>query len=118
MVGVLQVFCAHRRGCSGLTAGGEEGAAVGDGMFWRDVAAAPILKSLFGRGSHFPKCGRICMGHRKINLSIIFAGQVVGVREVADKIWLVSFMDFDLGFFDEDCGRVEPAPNPFLPTMV
>jgi hypothetical protein len=53
------------------------------------------------------------MGHRKINLSIIFAGQVVGVREVADKIWLVSFMDFDLGFFDEDCGRVEPAPNPF-----
>ena len=64
------------------------------------------------------KCGRICMGHRKINLSIIFAGQVVGVREVADKIWLVSFMDFDLGFFDEDCGRVEPAPNPFLPTMV
>lgn len=64
------------------------------------------------------KCGRICMGHRKINLSIIFAGQVVGVREVADKIWLVSFMDFDLGFFDEDCGRVEPAPNLFLPTMV
>jgi transposase InsO family protein len=63
------------------------------------------------------KCGRICMGHRKINLRIIFAGQVVGVREVADKIWLVSFMDFDLGFFDEDCGRVEPAPNPFLPTM-
>lgn len=64
------------------------------------------------------KCGRICMGHRKINLSIVFSGQVVGVREVADKIWLVSFMDFDLGFFDEDCGRVEPAPNPFLPAVV
>jgi len=55
---------------------------------------------------------------RKINLSIVFGGQVVGVREVADKIWLVSFMDFDLGFFDEDCGRVEPAPNPFLPAPV
>ena len=64
------------------------------------------------------KCGRICMGHRKINLSTVFAGQVVGVSEVADKIWLVSFMDFDLGFFDEDCGRVEPAPNPFLPTTM
>ena len=25
------------------------------------------------------------MGHRKINLSIIFAGQVVGAREVADN---------------------------------
>ena len=43
---------------------------------------------------------------RKINLSIVFGGQVVGVREVADKIWLVSFMDFDLGFFDQDENRV------------
>ena len=58
------------------------------------------------------------MGHRKINLSIVFAGQVVGVREVADKIWLVGFMDFDLGFFDVDCGRVEPTTNPFLPAKV
>ena len=58
------------------------------------------------------------MGHRKINLSIVFAGQVVGVREVADKIWLVSFMDFDPGFFDEDCGRVEPTTKPFLPAKV
>ena len=32
--------------------------------------------------------------------------QMVGVREVADRIWLVSFMDYDLGFFDEECGRV------------
>jgi hypothetical protein len=75
-------------------------------------------RNCFGKADNKNKRGRICMGHRKINLSIIFAGQVVGVREVADKIWLVSFMDFDLGFFDEDCGRVEPAPNPFLPTMV
>jgi len=30
------------------------------------------------------------MGRLKINLSIVFAGQNVGVREVADKIWLVS----------------------------
>ena len=37
----------------------------------------------------------------------------MGIREEADKIWLVSFLDFDLGFFDEEVGRVEPAPNPF-----
>ena len=61
------------------------------------------------------KCGRICMGRRKINLSTVFGGQMVGIREVADTIWLVSFMEYDLGFFDEDCGRVEPAVNPFLP---
>jgi putative transposase len=36
-----------------------------------------------------------------------------GIREVADEIWLVSFMDYDLGFFDKEKGRVEPAPNPF-----
>lgn len=59
------------------------------------------------------RCGRICMGRRKINLSTVFAGQHVGVREEADKIWLVSFMDYDLGYFDEDIGRVEPIENPF-----
>lgn len=58
-------------------------------------------------------CGRICMGRRKINLSIVFAGQNVGIREVADKIWLVSFMNYDLGFFDQECGRVTSAENPF-----
>src|SRR5829696_1693972 len=58
-------------------------------------------------------CGRICIGRRKINLSVVFAGQWVGIREVEEKIWLVSFLDFDLGYFDEVEGRVEPGPNPF-----
>lgn len=62
-------------------------------------------------------CGRICMGGRKINLSAVLAGQTVGITEVADKIWLVSFMQYDLGFFDEDEGRVEPASNPFIPEL-
>jgi hypothetical protein len=43
-------------------------------------------------------CGRICIGRRKINLSQVFVGQNVGIKEVADKIWLVSFMHYDLGF--------------------
>jgi transposase InsO family protein len=63
-------------------------------------------------------CGRICIGKRKINLSRVFAGQLVGIREVSDQIWLVSFMDFDLGFFDQDEGRIEPAANPFLPKLL
>jgi putative transposase len=52
------------------------------------------------------RCGRICIGRRKINLSSVFAGQYVGVREVADEVWLVSFMDYDLGFFDKDEHKV------------
>ena len=48
---------------------------------------------------------------------MVFAGQTVGIREVADKIWLVSFIDYDLGFFDEEVGRVEPTSNPFVPKL-
>ena len=65
------------------------------------------------------QCGRICFGRRKVNLSIVFAGQVVGIREVADRIWLVSFMEYDLGFFDEQENRVEPVGhNPFAPKVL
>jgi putative transposase len=59
------------------------------------------------------QCGRICFGRRKINLSTVLAGQNVGVKEVSDKIWLVSFMDYDLGFFDHETGRLGTAENPF-----
>ena len=59
------------------------------------------------------QCGRLCFGGRKINLSAVFAGQNVGVREVAEHVWLISFMHYDLGFFDDQCSRVECAPNPF-----
>ena len=59
------------------------------------------------------RCGRICFGGRKVNLSAVFAGQNVGVKENSEKIWLVSFMQYDLGFFDHECLRVECAPNPF-----
>jgi hypothetical protein len=30
-------------------------------------------------------------------LSTVFAGQNVGIKEFSDKIWLVSFMHYDLG---------------------
>jgi len=64
------------------------------------------------------QCGRICMGRRKINLSTVFAGQHVGIRELTDGIWLVSFMDYDLGFFDLQENRVEPVGvNPFAPKL-
>jgi putative transposase len=58
-------------------------------------------------------CGRICIGRRKVNLSHVFAGQNVGIKEVSEHVWLVSFMHYDLGFFDHETGRVECAENPF-----
>src|SRR5262252_7162579 len=58
-------------------------------------------------------CGRICFQGRKINLSHVFAGQTVGVTQVGDHVWLVTFMHYDLGYFDDEAGRVEPIENPF-----
>jgi putative transposase len=46
-------------------------------------------------------------------------GQYAGIREIADEIWLVSFMDYDLGFFDQDVNKVEPVgENPFAPKLL
>jgi hypothetical protein len=43
-------------------------------------------------------CGRLCLYRKKINLSRLSSGQALGVKEVEDGIWLVSFMDCDLGY--------------------
>jgi putative transposase len=80
----------------------------------RPYVGLPMLEYPFhDRTVIVTQCGRLCFGRRKINLSQVFAGQAVGVREVADHIWLISFMHYDLGFFDDQCNRVECAPNPF-----
>ena len=63
-------------------------------------------------------CGRICFHGRKINLSHVFAGQNVGVTEVGDHLWLVTFMHYDLGYFDDETGRLEPIENPFGPKVL
>ena len=64
------------------------------------------------------RCGRICYTRRKINLSRAFAGQNVGVKQVSEKIWLVSFMHYDLGYFDDEICRLEPIENPFSPKVL
>ena len=63
------------------------------------------------------QCGRICMGRHKVNLSKALAGQNVGIKQVEDKIWLVSFMEYDLGFFDHETGRLSSVDNPFAPKV-
>ncbi len=63
-------------------------------------------------------CGRICFYGRKINLSHAFAGQTVGVTQVGERVWLVTFMHYDLGYFDDEGCRVEPIENPFGPKVL
>lgn len=63
-------------------------------------------------------CGRICYHKRKINLSTVFAGQTVGIKQTDEHLWLVSFMQYDLGYFDDETCRLEPLQNPFGPKVL
>ena len=58
-------------------------------------------------------CGRICMHRKKINISTVLAGQKLGIREVDDGIWLVSFMHYDLGYIDLEQRTLQTIDNPF-----
>ena len=76
---------------------------------------------------HFPfhdktvvvtNCGRLCLYRKKINLSTCLAGQGVGIKEVDDGIWLVRFMDYDLGYIDLEEKTLQPLNNPFGPKVL
>jgi len=58
-------------------------------------------------------CGRICMHRKKINISTCLAGQRLGLSEVDDGIWLVSFMTHDLGYIDLEQKTLQTIENPF-----
>ena len=40
-----------------------------------------------------------------------------GIKEVSDKIWLVSFMHYDLGYIDLEQKTLQPLDNPFGPRL-
>ncbi len=73
----------------------------------------PIEYPLHDKTITVTTCGRICHRGLKVSFSSVFRGQDVGIREVDDDLWQVSFMNYELGFFDEKSGRFEPGANPF-----
>ena len=73
----------------------------------------PIFYPFHDKTVQVTQCGRICERGLKVSLSSALAGQEVGIKEVEDGIWVVSFLDFDLGYFDEKNSRVEPVDDPF-----
>jgi putative transposase len=48
----------------------------------------------------------------------VSAGRRAGVKQVTDQIWLVTFMEYDLGYFDAVTCRLEPVDNPFSPKVL
>ena len=62
--------------------------------------------------------GRIGLQRQSILLSEALAGQPVGLKEVEDGLWLVSFMDYDLGYLDTQNPKFQPLDNPFIALRV
>lgn len=62
-------------------------------------------------------CGRICLHRKRVHLSHVFAGQRVGIKEVDEGIWIVSFMHYDLGYIDLEQKTLQPLDNPFGPRL-
>jgi hypothetical protein len=60
-------------------------------------------------------CGRLCLHRKKINISTVLAGQRLGIKEVDEGIWLVSFMHYDLGYIDLEQRTLQPTDNPLGP---
>jgi putative transposase len=50
--------------------------------------------------------------------STSYLRQSFGIKQVEDQLWLVSFMDYDLGYFDNETCRLEPLHNPFGPKVL
>jgi hypothetical protein len=57
------------------------------------------------------------MYRKRVNISSVLAGQRLGIKEVDDGIWLVSFMSDDLGFIDLEQKTLQPLDNPFGPRV-
>jgi putative transposase len=60
-------------------------------------------------------CGSILFSAtQRVFLSESFGGQPVGLYLQEDGIWLIKFMDYKIGFFDESNLLFTPAENPFI----
>jgi hypothetical protein len=53
------------------------------------------------------------MHRKRINVSTVLAGQRVGIKDVDEGIWIVSFMQYDLGYIDLEQKTLQPLDNPF-----
>ena len=56
-------------------------------------------------------------GARSISVRCLPASRSAS-SQIDEHIWLVSFMDYDLGYFDDETCRLEPIDNPFGPKLL
>ena len=58
-------------------------------------------------------CGRILLKKLKVNISKAMSNQPVGLKQVDQGIWQVHFMDYTIGYFDEESRKFSPQDDPF-----
>jgi hypothetical protein len=46
------------------------------------------------------------------------AGQAVGVTQASERVCLVTFIQYDLGYLEDETCRLEPIENPFGPKVL
>jgi putative transposase len=63
-------------------------------------------------------CGRLCLYRKKINPQQISRGPGCGPKRSGTGIWLVSFMEYDLGYVDLEEKTLQPLENPFGPKVL
>ena len=54
----------------------------------------------------------ILPGKYRVFISSVLAGQPVGLTELEDEIWKITFMDYDLGYFDYESCQFIPLKLP------
>jgi len=83
-------------------------------MHIENDGASGGLRGLSSDASRFMLVLPVASRHRKkINISTAFAGHRLGIKEVDDGIWLVSFEHYDLGYIDLEQKTLQPLDNPF-----
>ena len=54
----------------------------------------------------------ILPGKRQLFISAVLSGQPVGLTELDDEVWKVTFMDYELGYFDYESYQFTPLESP------
>lgn len=86
----------------------------------------PQIESLTYPGhdltARITKCGKLFLDNQKLKvkltIGIPFGGQNVGLTEIEQGIWKVTFMDFEMGFFDLETQKIQIPTNPFLKNRI
>lgn len=75
----------------------------------------PLIYEGFDKTLQVSTCGSIGVGENKrVFIGEPFAKEHLGLKWVDEGIWQVSFMSYDLGYFDTDQYKLQVPGNPFL----